>query len=132
MSTEDGDVRRRLRQVVDVAAYAVVVDGVLAVGVAAVSVVGGRGLVGAKWVLFFVGLGLLAYATAGLRPRRPATDETRPPPRGLGRLVAERLPASVRPAPEQRPRPAVKHFVAGVGLLALTYVAEVALGVGPQ
>lgn len=79
--------RRVGRQIADALAYAAVLTGSAFVAGSALSFALGGGLVGAKYLLFFVGFGMLGYATFLLWPTPPwRGDDGRSSGAGGGRF----------------------------------------------
>jgi hypothetical protein len=130
---------RRTRRALDAAAYAVVVCVVTFLLAAVVGAATGRGLVGAKWGMFVVGMATMAYSAVRLRAATPRTAEeagasARRPSAGqsglLARVSPRLLPAHLRLPIDERPSPAAKLFVASLAVLAGSAALEVVFGVG--
>jgi hypothetical protein len=130
-------VRARLfpLQLLDVVVYAVTVTAVAVVVSAVPSFALGWGLVGVKFALFFVGFGMLGYATFKLRPTPPWKNEDDPRIRndreevGIAARATSLIPPRFRLGPEQRPSIGAKLFVASVTMLVTSYLLESVLGV---
>jgi hypothetical protein len=122
-------------KLLDVVVYAVAVTAVAMVVTGVPSLALGWGLVGVKFALFFVGFGMLGYATFKLRPKPPWKDDDDPQLRndreevGIAGLVVGLIPARFRLAPDERPSIGAKLFVASVTMLATSYLLESVLGV---
>jgi hypothetical protein len=128
---------RRCLQVLDALVYALAVAGVLAVGTGALSVGFGGGLVGAKYLLFFLGFVLFATGAIGMRPTAAWKDDEESAA-VVGRAeetrfqgTLHRLPPLRRYelAPAERLSAGTKLFVASVLVLAISFVLEAVFGV---
>lgn len=135
------DPRRLGVKTIDAVVYAVVLTGVVFVFTASVSAALGGGLPGAKWLMFFLGFTMLAYASLKLRPKAAwkggrddgglfsGSDE----PVGIERLVGNALdavlPATLRPEASERPSSGLKLFLAAVCVLATSFAMEVVFGI---
>lgn len=118
-------------------AYAAVVAAAATVAAVVLGVVTGGGLVRAKYVLFFVGFGLMAVATATLWPSSPEDLEDdpsipeEPGASGVERVVEAVPPASWLPAPRPGARLSrgSKLFLASLATLAVSYAMEAVFGI---
>ncbi|UVE51230.1 hypothetical protein KU306_04925 [Haloferax larsenii] len=133
--------RRVGLKTIDAVAYAVVLTGVVFGLTATVSVLAGGGLPGAKWLMFFLGFTMLAYASLKVRPKAAwkggrddgglfsGDDE----PVGVEKLVSNlldvTLPPTLRPGPSERPSSGTKLFLAAVCILATSFAMEVVFGI---
>ncbi|KAB1197659.1 MULTISPECIES: hypothetical protein [Haloferax] len=135
------DPRRIGVKTIDAVVYAVVLTGVVFTLTATVSVGLGGGLPGAKWLMFFLGFTMLAYASLKLRPKAAwkggrddgglfsGSDEPVGVEKLVGGLLDTVLPASLRPEPNERPSSGVKLFLAAVCILATSFLMEVVFGI---
>ncbi|WP_458185923.1 DUF7555 family protein [Haladaptatus sp. NG-WS-4] len=140
---------RRVRQVLDALVYAIAVTGVVFLFGGLVSLVFGSGLVGVKYVLFFVGILLFGFATLQLRPDPPwdveKTDEgsvevvRNDKGEVIGAREETRFQATVQQIPpltrysippEERLPTAAKLFLASITVLATSFIMETVFGVG--
>lgn len=126
--------QQRVRQVVDALAYAVVLTSIVFVLASAVSYPLGLGLLGTKWIMFFVGFALFGYATFQLRPTPPWKDgetiDEDAEARGLQKWVAESLPKAVRLPEDERLSVGAKLFLSSLFVLLTSFVLEAILRVG--
>ena len=135
------DPRRFGVKTIDAVVYALVLTGVVFVLTATVSFAAGGGLPGAKWLMFFLGFTMLAYASLKLRPKAAwkggrddgglfaGEDE----PIGIEKLVVggldRVLPSTLRPERSELPSSGVKLFLAAVCILATSFAMEVVFGI---
>jgi hypothetical protein len=142
----------RARRAADAAAYALLVALVTFCLTWAVGLVTGRGLVGAKWGMFLVGMTMLAYGALRLRVATPLGSDAGADGGGadgsagrsgrggggpgtdagglLVRAAPRLLPPGLRlPAAERHPAGA-KLLLAAVVVLAWSLALEVVFGVG--
>lgn len=125
--------RRLGRQTLDALTYAVVMTVVLFVLSTAVSLLFGRGLVGTKHLLFFIGFAMFGYGAFGLQPTKPwkdddgSSDDT---PKGFQRFAEQTIPANYRVQPKDRLSTAAKLFVASLFLLGTSAAMEFVFGIG--
>ncbi|WP_410766075.1 hypothetical protein [Haloferax sp. DFSO60] len=129
------DPRRIAVKAIDAVAYAVVLTGVVFLFTALVSFVAGGGLPGAKWLMFFIGFMMLAYASLKIRPRAPwkdgdggglfaGDDEQVGVASVVSGLLDRLLPPHLRPAPNERPTNGSKLFLAALGVLLTSFLME--------
>ncbi|WP_411964963.1 hypothetical protein [Haloferax sp. YSMS24] len=134
------DPRRIGIKTIDAVVYAVVLTGVVFVLTALVSAALGGGLPGAKWLMFFLGFTMLAYASLKLRPKAAwkggrggglfsGDDEPVGIEKLVGGLLDSVLPPTLRPEPNERPSSGVKLFLAAVCILATSFVMEVVFAI---
>ncbi|KAB1187092.1 MULTISPECIES: hypothetical protein [Haloferax] len=133
--------RRLGVKTIDAVVYALVLTGVVFVLTATVSVAAGGGLPGAKWLMFFLGFTMLAYASLKLRPKAAwkgggddgglfsGSDEPIGIEKLVGGLLDRVLPPALRPEPNERPSSGTKLFLAAVCILATSFVMEVVFGI---
>ena len=137
--------RRRLPlQLLDTVGYAVAVTAVVfLVGAGLATAAGRQPLVGAKWFMFLVGFGLLAYSAFQLRPTpKWKQDEqggnetgsllgtdTDDGQVGLQAAVARIVPDDYRLPADERHSAALKLFVASVFVLVASFLMETVFGV---
>lgn len=120
-----------LRKLLDTLAYAVVLSLLIFLATTAVSFALGGGWGGVKYLLFV--LGFLAFGAGAffLRPTPPWRDE--PLVKRSGETPFERLVRRLLGdhalAPDQQYRPGARVLVAGVLLLAVSFVMETVFGV---
>ena len=119
------------RKLLDALAYAVALSVAVFLAVTAVSFALGGGWGGVKYLLFL--LGFLAFGAGAffLRPTPPWRDE--PLVQRSGRTPFERLVRRLLGdralAPDQQYPPAARVLIAGVLLLAVSFVMETVFGV---
>jgi hypothetical protein len=127
------NVQRRGRQALDALTYAVVITAVLFAASTAVSLLFGRGLVGTKHLLFFLGFLMFGYGAFGLQPAKPwkdgdgSNDDT---PKGFQRFAEQTIPTDYRVHPRDRLSTAAKLFVASLFVLGTSAAMEFVFGVG--
>jgi hypothetical protein len=130
-------------QVVDLATYVVVLVMVVFVPLGALEWTVFGGLVFTKWITFFVGAGLGAYASLKLRPASPKKRATsadagvnNPTVGNVTASRVQRLAAAVPPArwtelsAGERFSPDVKRFVGAVAIVATSMALEFVFGIG--
>ncbi|SDL92086.1 hypothetical protein SAMN04487949_0178 [Halogranum gelatinilyticum] len=136
--------RRRLPlQLLDTVGYAVAVTAVVfLVGAGLATAAGRQPLVGAKWFMFLVGFGLLAYSAFQLRPT-PKWKQDEEGGNGNGGLlgtdtngqvglqaaVTRLVPDDYRLPADERHSAALKLFVASVFVLVASFLMETVFGV---
>lgn len=139
------ELRRRLPlQLLDTAGYAVAVTAVVfLVGAGLAAAAGRQPLVGAKWFMFLVGFGLLAYSAFQLRPTPKwkqdeangdangglLRSDSRDEQVGLQAAVARAVPDGYRLPADERHSSGVKLFVASVCVLVTSFVMETVFGI---
>jgi hypothetical protein len=131
-------------QVADALAYVVVLTGGLFLVGSVFSLALGQGLVGTKYLLFFVGFGMFGYAAFLLRPTAPwdresdgesmaagsgDTDEEEAQNKPTHRLATRLLPAGMRLPPDQRLSAGAKMLLAAIAVLGTSYVLEAVFNV---
>ncbi|ELZ87187.1 hypothetical protein C453_02514 [Haloferax elongans ATCC BAA-1513] len=133
--------RRFGLKTIDAVAYAVVLTGVVFGLTATVSVLAGGGLPGAKWLMFFLGFTMLAYASLKVRPKAAWKDgrddgglfSGGDEQVGIEKLVSSlldvTLPPTLRPGPNERPSSGTKLFLAAMCILAMSFAMEVVFGI---
>lgn len=130
--------RRRVRiRTVDGLQYAVVLNALLLVVLAPVSLLVTGSLVGLKWLLFLVGLLLIGVGAVKLRPPPPGRENPRlgvsnsRADDGLGGLVG-RLPPVARydPGPDEHLSDGARFLLTGVTAWLVSFGLETLLGVG--
>jgi hypothetical protein len=126
------DVQRRSRQALDTLIYAVVMTAVLFAVSTGVSLLFGRGLVGTKHLLFFIGFAMFGYAAFSLQPVKPWKDESGSrddAPKGFQRFAEQTIPANYRVHPRDRLSTGAKLFVASLFILGTSAAMEFVFGV---
>ncbi|WP_396611097.1 hypothetical protein ACH9L7_12880 [Haloferax sp. S1W] len=143
------DPRRFGLKTLDTVAYAIVLTGVVFGLTATVSVLAGGGLPGAKWLMFFLGFTMLAYASLKVRPKAAwksngnhggnggsndsglfaGSDEEVGIEKLVSNLLDAVLPPALRPEPNERPSSGMKLFLAAVCILAVSFAMEVIFGI---
>ncbi|MFC7155949.1 hypothetical protein ACFQPA_10830 [Halomarina halobia] len=136
---EDGTHPPRRLQVLDAAAYALVLTAVVvALSVAVTLALGvARPWVGVKYLLFVVGLLLFGVASVKLRPKAAYSERDLLPANSEGetgfQALVQRLVALLgeryRLAPDERFSDAAKLLLASVGVLAVSAAMEFVFGV---
>ncbi|SFL40783.1 hypothetical protein SAMN04487950_3689 [Halogranum rubrum] len=126
--------RRRGLQALDTLIYAVVMTAVLFVVSTVVSLLFGRGFVGTKHLLFFVGFAMFGYGAFSLQPVKPWKDDDgdtrRDTPKGLQRLAERAIPQTYRVSSRDRLSTGAKLFVASLFVLGTSAAMEFVFGVG--
>lgn len=128
-----------LRACVELISYALVLAFVVTGSAVAVGIGSGGGVGRAKELSFFLGWGVVAYATAQLWARADESvyedhqtaisDQNRT---RFQQLVHQLPPVRwvQLPPPEQRFRTSLKLFIGGVGVLLASFLMETVFGVG--
>lgn len=125
--------RRRGLQALDTLIYAALVTAVLFAVSTLVSLLFGRGFVGTKHLLFFVGFAMFGYGAFSLQPVKPWKDDDdtrRDTPKGLQRLAERTIPETYRVSPRDRLSTGAKLFVASLFILGTSAAMEFVFGVG--
>lgn len=119
------------RKLLDTLAYAIALSVAVLLATTAVSFTLGGGWVGVKYLLFVLGFLALGAGAFFLRPTPPWRDEPlvkrtgqTPFERAVRRLLGDRALA-----PDQQHPPAARVLLAGVLLLAVSFVMESVFGV---
>ena len=119
------------RKLLDALAYAVALSALVFLAATAVSFALGGGWGGVKYLLFVLGFLALGAGAFFLRPTPPWRDESlakrtgqTPFERAVRRLLGERALA-----PDQQYPPAARVLLAGVLLLAVSFVMETVFGI---
>lgn len=124
--------RRRSRQILDALVYAVVMTVLLFAASTVVSLLFGSGLVGTKYLLFFLGFAMFGYGAFSLQPVKPWKDGTSAStdePRGVQRFVERQIPENYRVTPRERLSTGSKLFVASLFVLGTSMAMEFVFGI---